>query len=109
CRWTTSKKSGIDALERVDVEDAQRRMIRPIVECRCPEAAAEALGHPVGHPPEPHLRITGPKFVEMHEAWIGAVEVLVRRDHQPTTDLVVVARRDVADVREVSPVPKRLR
>src|SRR3954447_6214220 len=110
-RWlcTTSKKSGIDALERVDVEDAQGPVVRPVVEGRCPRPTAEVLGDTVGHALEPLLWVGSSDLVQVHEERIAAVDVLVRRDHQPAADRLVVARGDVVDVREVGPVPKGLR
>src|SRR3954452_12424663 len=110
-RWlcTTSKKSGIDALERVDVEDAQGLVVRPVVEGRCPRPTAEVLGDSVGHALEPLLWVGGSDLVQVHEERITAVHTLVRRDHQPAADRLVVARGDVVDVREVGPVPKGLR
>src|SRR5437588_1352769 len=53
--WTTSKKSGIHAPEGVDVEDAQRRVPRPVVERGRAGTAAEVLRHPVRHAFEPLL------------------------------------------------------
>src|SRR5438270_10808548 len=52
-RWTTSKKSGIDARERVDVEDAQGRVPGPVVKCWRTGPTAEVLGDAVGHAREP--------------------------------------------------------
>src|SRR5437763_9583870 len=103
--WTTSKKSGIDPPEGVDVEDAERRVPRPVVERRGPGTAAEVLRHPIGHAFEPFFRVRRRQLVQMQEAGVATGHVLIWRDHQA---LAVVARRDVPYVREVGPVPEGL-
>src|SRR3954454_3950715 len=109
-RWpcTTSKNSGIDAPERVDVEDAQGPVVRPVVEGRCPRPTAEVLGDSVGHALEPFLWVGSSDLVQVHEERITAVHTLMGRDHQPAADRLVVRCGDVVDVGEVGPAPNRL-
>src|SRR5438270_10214408 len=76
--WTTSKKSGIDAPEGVDVEDAQGRVPRPVVERGRAGTAAEVLRHPIGHAFEPFLGVGRRQLVQVQEARVAAGQVLVR-------------------------------
>ena len=93
------------APERVHVHDAQRGVVRPVVE-RGRARLAEQRGDERRHRLERGLGIVGVHLVEVHEARIAAGHVLVRRDHGVAGDGDL---GDVADVHEVAPVPQRLR
>src|SRR5207253_11009527 len=82
-RWTTSKNSGIEAPEGVDVEDAQGGMEGPVVERGRAGPAAQVLGDAVGHAFEPAFGIARGQLVQVQEARVTATHVLVGRDHQP--------------------------
>src|SRR5947208_88273 len=81
-RWTTSKNSGTDAAEGVDVHDAEGGVVGPGVPGRRSHAAPEALGNQAGHGEEARLGVGRVHLVEVEEAGIAAGGVLVDRDHR---------------------------